>query len=30
MKDIPVRERAIAQIARAAYDYFLFSPGGGT
>jgi beta-lactamase class A len=28
-KDVPVRERAIAQIARAAYDYFLFSPGGG-
>jgi beta-lactamase class A len=25
-KDIPVRERAIAQIARAAYDYFLFNP----
>jgi beta-lactamase class A len=28
-KDVPVRERAIAQIARAAYDYFLFNPGGG-
>jgi beta-lactamase class A len=27
-KDVPVRERAIAQIARAAYDYFLFNPGG--
>jgi beta-lactamase class A len=26
-KEIPVRERAIAQIARAAYDYFLFNPG---
>jgi beta-lactamase class A len=25
--EIPVRERAIAQIARAAYDYFLFNPG---
>jgi beta-lactamase class A len=28
-KEVPVRERAIAQIARAAYDYFLFNPGGG-
>ena len=30
-KEIPARERAIAQIARAAYDYFLFNPapGGG-
>ncbi|MBI4539105.1 MAG: class A beta-lactamase [Gemmatimonadetes bacterium] len=26
--DTPVRERAIAQIARAIYDYFLFNPGG--
>jgi beta-lactamase class A len=28
-KDVPVRERAIAQIARAVYDYFLFNPGPG-
>lgn len=26
--DIPARERAIAQISRAVYDYFLFNPGG--
>jgi beta-lactamase class A len=25
--EIPVRERAIAQISRAIYDYFLFNPG---
>ena len=25
-RDIPVRERAIAQISRAVYDYFLFNP----
>jgi beta-lactamase class A len=25
--EIPIRERAIAQIARATYDYFLFNPG---
>ena len=28
-KDVPQRERAIAEIARAAHDYFLFNPGGG-
>lgn len=26
-REVPERERAIAQIARALYDYFLFSPG---
>jgi beta-lactamase class A len=29
-KEVPVRERAIAQIARAVYDYFLFNPGPGS
>ena len=28
-KDVPQRERAIAEIARAAHDYFLFNPGAG-
>ena len=28
-KDVPQRERAIAEIARAAHDYFLFNPGIG-
>ncbi|HEV8485609.1 MAG TPA: class A beta-lactamase [Blastocatellia bacterium] len=28
-KDVPQRERAIAEIARAAHDYFLFNPGTG-
>ncbi len=26
-RDVPTRERAIAQISRAIYDYFLFNPG---
>ena len=29
-KEIPARERAIAEIARAVHDYFLFQPGPGT
>ena len=28
-KDVPQRERAIAEIARAAHDYFLFNQGAG-
>ena len=28
-KDVAQRERAIAEIARAAHDYFLFNPGAG-
>lgn len=28
-EDVPTRERAIAQISRAIYDYFLFNPEGG-
>jgi beta-lactamase class A len=27
MSDVAAQERAIAQIARAAYDYFTFNPG---
>ncbi|MEJ7809478.1 MAG: class A beta-lactamase [Gemmatimonadaceae bacterium] len=29
-KDVTIRERAIAQISRAAYDYFAFNPGAAT
>ncbi|MBA3969497.1 MAG: class A beta-lactamase [Gemmatimonadetes bacterium] len=29
-RDVPARERAIAQISRALYDYFLFSPATHT
>jgi hypothetical protein len=29
-RDVPARERAIAQISRALYDYFLFSPATPT
>jgi len=29
-KDVPARERAIAEIARAVHDFFLFQPRGGS
>jgi beta-lactamase class A len=29
-KEVPARERAIAEIARAVHDFFLFQPRGGS